>query len=79
MARLAPAPSARAVATSSAALDDTPTETGTSDVTVSRARGALDHAVAHEHDGDADHVVRPLGHVGQRVAHLRIGEGREPR
>ena len=38
-----------------------------------RAR-RLDHAVAHEHDGDADHVVRPLREPGQRVAYLGVRE-----
>ena len=37
----------------------------------------VDHAVAHEHDGHADHVVRPPGQSAERVAHLRIGEGCE--
>ena len=77
--RCVPAPSARAVATSSAALDATPTDAGRSDVISSRTRGGVDHPVAQQHEGDPDDVVRPPGTRGQLPADILVGETRPGR
>ena len=72
-------PSARAVAISSAALDDTPTDWGTSDETERRARGRFDHAVADEHQRDTEHVVRPTRVMREGSTDLGIRKRRERR
>ena len=69
-----PAPRARAVAISSAALDATPTDAGRSDVISTRPRGAVDDPVAHQHERDTDDVVRPSGVCRELPTHLHVVE-----
>ena len=69
-----PAPRARAVATSSAALDETPTDYGKVGRDRQLRSGRLDHPVAHEDERDAEDVVGPLRPIGQGVAQLRVGQ-----
>ena len=67
-------PRARAVATSRAALEATPTDAGRSDVISIRPRGRIDHAVAQQHQRHTDDVVRPAGVRRQLPANSGVGE-----
>ena len=68
-------PSARAVATSRAALDDTPDRRGHVGGHRELDARRVDQPVADEHERDAEHVVGPPREVRERGPHLGIRSG----